>query len=165
LKDATFVAAAASATLVGDAAFADEDGMTIEILDLDVKPLIASHGAVVIPGSNATFATFATNGGTALIEFTRCAVFKFRSSGDDANAAHSLDLDSLAPCETYEVANSPWAVKQSVGKTDFRHFVITFLGDEIAAAQHFECLAEDVHAQLVSSGSYLDMVDYAAMVG
>lgn len=159
LRDASIVAAVSSVGFATEVALADGDEVVIKVLDLGVKPLLSSNGAVVHPGSNATFATFATEGGTALMEFTRCAALKFRSPGDELTAAHALDLDSLPPCDTYEIVNSPWA-----GDSSLRHFVVTFFGDEVAAT-HFECLAEDVQANVAASGSYRDIADLAVFVG
>ena len=153
-------------------------------LALGVKPSVHASGAVIVPRTRNTYASFhATQygedgsprvDGTALIEFAVCVQQKFRSKGDEATAEHPIVLDSLDLCECYEVLQSSWAAKwnklpggNSEQDDDVRHFIFTFLGfcpGVCIGAMHFECLAVDAQVHFFQDASFEEVLLYIDML-
>ena len=152
----------------------------VKKLDLGVKPTVGTAGAVLVPRIRNTYVTFHATQygedgnvgveGTAVIELAVCVQRKFRSKGDEATAEHAIDLESLEPCEAYEVLDSSWAAKwngitgeESQQEGDVRHLIFTFLGfcpGVCAGAMHFECLAADAQVHFLQDASFDDVLLY-----
>ena len=146
---------------------------TIQAIDLGVRPEVSSPGGVLVRKNKLMFLSFfATKQdeggvnvgeGNAVIEFQGPVDWKFRSPGDVELAAHSIDLEELDVCGTYEVLSSSWVGKaeSAMGKFDppIRHFIFTFCG-VLYGAKHFECLAQDLKVDLFGDATFDDILDY-----
>ena len=177
LRDVSVIAAATGMATVANGVLAQSDLDVnssqdhAQEIDLGLKPSPSAFGAVVVPKDRLVFATFAASSegmqGMAIVELVGCAAWRSRAAGDEATAAHAVDIEGLAVCNTYEVANSSWIAgldpSNSSDPSQLRHIIFTFLGvDPVVstAGRHFECLVEGINASLVSSGPFEDVIEY-----
>lgn len=136
-------------------------------IDLGVKPQITSPGVAIVPHASSTYVTFqatqygeqGASDGLAVIRLTGCSDWKFRSAGDEDMALHTVDIEALDCCETYEVFNSDWSDFDPTS----RHLIFTFLGLNPGVTEggmNFECLAQDVTVEFFPSGPFEDILEY-----
>ena len=119
----------AGATLPVSVKASNTSGLNVvKNIDLGVKPVLHSNGAVTITTAIATYATFDAQQndgtfGTAIVKLTGCMAHRSANESRDL-VSGQIDTESLAPCETFEVENSTWAENVP----EVKHFIFTFLG-------------------------------------
>lgn len=164
LAAAAVCATASLSTLLpaDDAAFKNQ----VTKIDLGVKPLITSPGVVIVTRASSTYVTFhatqygeeGASEGIAVIRLAGCSDWNLRSPGDEALALHTVDIEALDCCETYEVFNSEWAAYDPSS----RHLIITFLGFSPGVSEgavNFECLAQDATVHFMPSSPFNEILD------
>ena len=177
LKNASALTAAASIASLPAEVHARKKSKVDRVrqIDLGARPVIASCGGVLIKTSRLMFLTFdaekhgegGVEYGTAMVQLKECLEYKFRGGVLDSLQDHSVAVDQLDACETFEIKNSTWVRRldppKRKRKSRYRHLVFTFLGanDLLTGAVHFECVAKGVNLELIQAGSYDELVAYA----